>query len=154
MNKQALINDLNLLLTRNHHALIGYKKASQKVGEEELRLFFHQQVRLRKTFEQELKEEIRKLGGQIVKHMSLSNAFQFQWMDLKGFLGATDRKVLLIEVIKGEQEALEDYEEVLSHQAIQNHPRVKDFIVEERGLLLKALDRLRQLATSPEYTRE
>ncbi len=91
-------------------------------------MFFHRQVRHRENFGAYLESEIEKLGAEAMEHMSLTSAFHDFWMDLKAFLGLEDELSLLKEALEGEQRALEDYDEVMSHKAIMEHPGLNGFM--------------------------
>jgi uncharacterized protein (TIGR02284 family) len=146
MNNKELLDDLNLLFSRNYDAIKGYKMATEKCQSEELRIFFHKKTRIRKEFGRYLEAEIKKLGGQALKHTSLSTAFHDHWMDLKAFLGAHDEKAVISEALRGEERALEDYEEVLQHQAVCEQSSLKAFIQEQQNALLETIAELKRFA--------
>lgn len=151
MDKSKLIDDLNLLLTRNYDAVVGYKNATEDVEDEDLRTFFHKQAGHRRDFGHRLKMEIEAMGGNANQGTSLKADFHRVWMDLKAFLGADNEKAVLSEALRGEKKALDNYNEVLEHEVISEHPSLRAFIQEQRNAVLEAIAQLRQYETMHEY---
>jgi uncharacterized protein (TIGR02284 family) len=151
MDKSKLIDDLNLLLTRNNDAVVGYKNATEDVQDDDLRMFFHKQAGHRRDFGDRIKMEIEKMGGEAVKGTSLTADFHRVWMDLKAFLGSNNEKAVLSEAMRGEKKALDNYNEVLEDEVISEHPELKTFIEEQRNAVLEAIAKLRQFENMYEY---
>lgn len=139
-SKKERIHDLNDLLERNFDAVQGYKDAARNVTNEELKSFFISQAKERLKLSEEIKVEIRLLGGFPVKEGSFLGIFHRSWMNFKTSLNHDNEKEVCEACIIGEQKAIREYDLLLSHkdawserllQELQNHKTVTQQAIQD-----------------------
>lgn len=141
-NKEA-VNLLNDLLERNYDAEKGYKKAAEDAKSPVLQEFFRDYASQRYTFGHELKEEIRRLGGEPDKGNSTASALHRTWIDIKTALSTDKDESVVEECIRGEKAALDDYEDVLKKTEL---PMVsREVIQRQHDQIQSAVNRLNQI---------
>lgn len=113
MNNYKIINGLNTILTRHYDAERGYKRAADNCDDADLKAWFMRMSQLRNQFGHEIKKEIRTLGGEPDKGMSLKGKLHQEWMDLKVILSDENDERVLNECIRGEESSIEDFNEVM-----------------------------------------
>ncbi len=74
---------------------------------------FHGVARKRGQFAEELKEEIRRLGGAVEEGGSVAGAAHRGWMDIKGVVKGHSDRTILTEAARGEDRAVKAYESAL-----------------------------------------
>ena len=74
---------------------------------------FHGVARKRGQFAEELKEEIRRLGGAVEEGGSVAGSAHRGWMDMKGIVKGYGDRTILTEAARGEDSAVKTYESAL-----------------------------------------
>jgi uncharacterized protein (TIGR02284 family) len=123
-NKDAQINGLNTLITTLYDGEYGYKEAASNVASVALKQTFTNIAQQRYNFGHEIKPEIAKLGGEVDKGSSVAAGLHRTWMDLKSAIATNEEAAILAECIRGEQAAIEAYEEVLKQTAFSTATRM------------------------------
>ena len=126
--RSEILDQLNKLLTRNHDAEKGYQEAAENVKDNELKTLFLAQSRQRSEFAQEIEREIRTLGGEPDNSTSLASNLHRAWINIKSTFASNDDKATVQECHRGDQEALDNYNEVLQET---------DLVASTRELLLR-----------------
>lgn len=116
--KKELVHDLNDLLERNYDAIQGYKDAARNVTNEELKRFFINQAKERLKLAEEVKVEIRLLGGNPVKEGSLLGIFHRSWMNFKTSLNHDNEKEVCQACITGEEKAVREYDQLIGQTGV------------------------------------
>ena len=128
--KQELNDKLNLLIARNYDAEKGFKEAMEDVNDEMLKQYFNINASQRYDFGHELKEEIKKENGEIEKGSTLLGDAHRAWMDVKSMIAGNDTEAILEECKRGEEKAINDYEEVLSETELT--PSARKVVQQQR----------------------
>ena len=141
-NKET-VNLLNDLLERNYDAEKGYKKAAEDAKSPVLKEFFRDYAGQRYTFGHELKEEIKRLGGEPDKGTSATGTLHRTWIDIKTALSTDKDETVVEECIRGEKAALDDYEDVLKKSELSMASR--EVIQRQHDKIQSAVNRLNQI---------
>lgn len=141
-NKET-VNLLNDLLERNYDAENGYKKAAEDAKSPVLKEFFRDYAGQRYTFGHELKEEIKRLGGEPDKGTSAAGTLHRTWIDIKTALSTDKDETVVEECIRGEKAALNDYEDVLKKSELSMASR--EVIQRQHDKIQSAVNRLNQI---------
>ncbi|MFD2936965.1 ferritin-like domain-containing protein [Spirosoma flavum] len=123
-----ILDQLSKLLTLSHDAEKGYQEASENVKDNELKSLFLTQSRQRAEFATSLDREIRTLGGEPDNGTSLAADLHRAWINIKSTFASDDDKATVQECHRGDQEALNTYNEVLQET---------DLVASTRELLLQ-----------------
>jgi uncharacterized protein (TIGR02284 family) len=143
-SKKELIHDLNDLLERNFDAIQGYKDAARNVTNEELKSFFISQAKERLKLSEEIKVEIRLLGGIPVKEGSLLGIFHRSWMNFKTSLNHDNEKEVCEACITGEQKAVREYDLLLQQKDLWSDRLIQELQL-HKTVTQKAIDDLEEL---------
>lgn len=117
MSNAELISALNDLLTRSHDAYQGYNEAADDVENRTLRDWMRNSAIKRGKYITELQLQIGGLGGKPDNGTSLLADVHRIWMNWRSRLTSGDEAILQ-ECIRGEAQALQDYDKVLSNVAL------------------------------------
>ncbi len=115
---ETMSKRLNELLAKNIDAETGYKKAAEMVKNSELKNFFESESEKRSEFGTQLKNEIRMFGEFPEESTSLSGDLHRTWMDVRTVFSTNNEEVILKEVVKAENTALDEYREVMKETAL------------------------------------
>ncbi len=108
-----LLDKLNHLLHRSRDAQRGYVETSNHVNSPEVRKWMIEYSDQRAVFCTNLATEIKLLGGDSDNTTSVLGEIHRLWIDLKGQWSDEEPLAMLEECKRGEETALEDYQEVL-----------------------------------------
>ncbi|HBY70238.1 MAG: hypothetical protein CMC07_00490 [Flavobacteriaceae bacterium] len=133
---------INDLLEKNYDAEKGYKKAAEIVDNNKLQQFFKEQAQNRYDFGHKLKSEIKNFGENPDKGGSTTGDLHRTWMDIKSTFTSNDEEAILKEVEKGEQAAVEEYNEVINDTTLP--PTTKDILTEQRNNVQATLQNAKQ----------
>jgi len=122
---------INDLLEKNYDAEKGYKKAAEIVDNTKLKQFFKEEAQNRYDFGHQLKGEIQNFGETPDKGGSTKGTMHRTWMDIKSTFTSNDEEAILNEVEKGEQAAVEEYNEVINDTTLP--PTTKKILTEQRN---------------------
>jgi len=122
---------INELLEKNYDAEKGYKKAAEIVDNNKLKQFFNEQAQNRYDFGHQLKGEIKNFGETPDKGGSTKGTMHRTWMDIKSTFTSNDEEAILKEVEKGEEAAVEEYNEVINDTTLP--PTTKDILTKQRN---------------------
>ncbi|MEL6925059.1 MAG: PA2169 family four-helix-bundle protein [Bacteroidota bacterium] len=143
MTNENQISLLNDLLTKAYDAEKGYKEAADNVKSNRLKTIFKDMAQQRYDFGHQIKEEISLLGGEPDKGASMAAAAHRTWIDIKAALSSNDEKAVLEEVVRGEEQALSSYQDVLEELPVDGRAYGK--MVEQRNAIRTAKDRMEGL---------
>lgn len=106
---------LNKLLQNNLDAEKGFRNAADEVQNEQLKALFKDLAQQKYDFAHELRGEVRNFGEPPSKGSSVSSDIHRTWMNVRAGISSNPEKVVLAEAAKGEEKALEEYEEVIGN---------------------------------------
>ncbi|WP_194766843.1 ferritin-like domain-containing protein [Tamlana sp. I1] len=135
---EKISNKLNELLIKNYDAEKGYLNAAETVDNPRLKMFFKKRAIERGDFAKALRLEILK-HGQIPKDGgTFKGAVHRNWVVLKTLLMSNDVEVVLEEVIRGEKESLNEYDEILKDRNMP--PSIDIMLNNQRNAIQAAIN--------------
>lgn len=145
MKNQKIIDQLNLLITRNSDASKGYAEAAMRVNDLELRKWLAGNAKHRRQYITDLSEEVRALDGTPDQGTSLKGDLHRTWLDFKAEIYDSDAAILQ-ECVAGENTLLSNYEEVLAEGTLPD--RLEAFLQKELQQIKQNLATLEKLEES------
>lgn len=118
----------------------GFRAAADNVRDPTLKALFTGLATQRKRFAEELLPHLQRLGGSPNGEGTNAGAFHRKWMVLKGLVPGDHDHHIITEAERGEQVALDAYEDALNGML---PPTVTEVIEAQREALLEATDRIR-----------
>lgn len=145
---KRVINILNDLLEKNYDAERGYRSAAENVKNARLSDFLLQNADIRQGFAVDLAEEILELGGKPVSDSSTLSDLHRAWISFKSALSANEEEAILNECIRGEEAALNDYNQALKSERLDDSTTV--LLEDHRGQIVLAISELENLEEAGE----
>ncbi len=145
MNNSKAIEALNDLLARTYDAESGYKDAAKNASNPNLEKMFSANAEQRYTFGHEIKDCITNLGGTPQKGQTVAGQAHQVWMDVRSAFSSNDDEAVLKEVNRGEEYAIEAYDNALQNLPIGT-PEY-DRIVAQRNQIRSVYNRTQNLET-------
>ncbi|MGB6036817.1 MAG: PA2169 family four-helix-bundle protein [Cryomorphaceae bacterium] len=108
-----MIDLLNKILQTNLDASAGYAFAAEEIENDNFRNFLKSYAARRKRYADELEAEIVKLGGKSQSDTSLLGEVHQAFMKIREAVSINHDAALLDECVRGEGEAISQYEKVL-----------------------------------------
>src|SRR5436305_26090 len=108
-----VISTLNDLIETCKDGEAGYHWAADGVEDAELKSLFNRYAQQRAQFASELRSEVRHLGGDPEDSGSTGGALHRGWINVKSAVTGKDREAIISECERGEDAAVESYEEAL-----------------------------------------
>ena len=102
MDKQDQITTLNELIETTVDSINGYEDSAKNIENERLRETFRQRADERQQVVQELRSEVRRLGGDPEDSGTLLGKAHQRFEDLKAAITGRDEKAIINEVERGE----------------------------------------------------
>jgi len=149
-NQKKTASALNDLLTRNYDAEKGYTEGGTHVGDGQLRKWMFENAERRKRFGKNIKAMIRELGEAPDKGSSFLGDLHRTWMDIKSNTTKTVEEVVLEECLRGEEKAIEDYNQVLNEVDVPAH--MQETLAQQRDEIAAAYEDVKQLEKSYDQT--
>ena len=109
-------DDLTIIKTLTstlNDSVKGYRESAEKVESQEFREMFNHFAEQRERAATELKEEVRRLGGDPDTDGSALGSLHQAWLDLKAAVTGNDDKAIINEVERGEDYLKEKFEAAL-----------------------------------------
>ena len=113
MDNQDQISTLNTLLATTIDSVKGYEDSAQNIDNERFREIFRQNANERQQVVTQLREEVRRLGGEPEDSGSFMGAAHQRFEDLKAAITGRDEKAIVNEVERGEDYLKEKFETAL-----------------------------------------
>jgi uncharacterized protein (TIGR02284 family) len=142
MADQTDIATLNHLIATCRDGEMGYWSAAEHVKDEGIRWMFHDLARKRGQFAEELRQEVRRLGGAVEEGGSVAGSMHRHWIAFKSNVRTGDDAFIVAEVERGEGIALSAYE-AATKNALSSPARA--IIARQRVQVKEAHDRVSAL---------
>lgn len=146
---QDTITTLNQLIATCRDGEQGFRNAAAHLTDPTIKALFNDFARERASFADELKQEIQKLGGTPEEGGSVSGALHRGWMDVKGAVTGRDDAALLSEAERGEDVAVETYEQALKSAV---GPATRAMVQRQFTRVKEVHDRVKALRDSHKHT--
>ena len=117
------VKGLNKLITTLYDGENGYKEAAEDVDSVSLATKFRELSQQRYNYGHEIKPFITQLGGKVDKGGSTGAALHRAWIDLKSAVATQDEAAILKECIRGDESAIETYQDVLKNNTFSADAR-------------------------------
>jgi uncharacterized protein (TIGR02284 family) len=113
MSDRTTISALNQLIEICRGRRDGLLERGAAYEDEGLKWMFQESARTRGQFAEDLKEQIRQLGGAVEEGGSVAGAAHRGWMDMKGVVKGHSDRAILTEAARGEDRAVRAYKSAL-----------------------------------------
>ncbi|MEZ4940231.1 MAG: PA2169 family four-helix-bundle protein [Saprospiraceae bacterium] len=143
----ALIQGLNDLLSRNRDAQKGYVEASNHINLNELSKWMLDYSVQRQMFSNQLDMEIRRLGGIPEDGTTALGELHRVWIDLRGEITNNDPLAMLEECLRGEEQAVEDYDAVLRQHRDMPQQTI-DLLNRHKSKIILAISQIKAMLKS------
>ena len=95
---------------------LGYRAAAADVENSELQSIFHDYEKQRAKFAEELRGEVRRLGGEAVASSTLMGALHRGWMDAKAAVTGSSPSAAIAACETGEDSAAASFEQAVDSE--------------------------------------
>ncbi len=144
------ITTLNTLTATLIDSVKGYENSAKDVDSEQFRELFRKRADERQQAVEQLRGEIRRLGGDPEDNGSVLGSLHQRFEDLKAAITGQDDKAIINEVERGEDYLKEKFETALSSDVLSSESRA---VVEQAYQSVKSgHDQMSQLKHSLEAT--
>lgn len=133
-------NKLNELLERTYDAEKGFKQAAEKVDNKTIKDFFENRAKQRYNFGHELKTEINSFGQAPDKGGSTKGTLHRSWINFKSLFTSNNEEAMLEEVLRGEKEAIETYNDILHDKDFVLPPSTESLLMRHRNAIRETLE--------------
>jgi len=117
------ISTLNTLIATTIDSITGYENSAKDVDSERFREMFRQRADERQRVVEELRSEVRRLGGNPEDDGSFMGKTHQRFEDLKAAITGGDDKSIINEVERGEDYLKEKFETALNSDALSGDSR-------------------------------
>ena len=143
------IETLHDLIQINKDSERGYKEASEKVEDPELKTILYRLAQQRALFRGEIEEDLRKDFKDAAEVSdSLTSKLHRGWMDFKTLLRGDDTKAVLEECERGEEHAIEEYSKALNG-SLPDY--IEERISKQLDMIKGALSQVKEFKSSKNY---
>ena len=122
-NHSDEISTLNTLIATTIDSITGYENSAKDVGTERFREIFRQRADERQQVVEDLRSEVRRLGGNPEDDGSFLGKTHQRFEDLKAAITGGDDKSIINEVERGEDYLKEKFETALNSDALSGESR-------------------------------
>ncbi len=123
MDNQDQITTLNELIETTVDSINGYEDSAGNIDNERLREIFRQRADERQQVVQDLRNEVRRLGGNPEESGTLLGKAHQRFEDLKAAITGRDEKAIVNEVERGEDYIKAKYEAALEKGSLTGDSR-------------------------------
>lgn len=120
---QDQISTLNTLIATTIDSITGYEESAKHVDGERLRQIFRERADERQQVVEQLRSEVRRLGGDPREEGSFMGKTHQRFEDLKAALTGRDEKSIVNEVERGEDYLKEKFEAALREGDLNSESR-------------------------------
>jgi uncharacterized protein (TIGR02284 family) len=147
MKNQVVVSKLNDLVQTYKDSEKGFTLAAREIHEERFKMLFRRAAGQRAEFAREVQEEVRKLGGVPATGGTFTGSFHRCWMNFRYQLNLHHDEVVLYECLRGEEKALEKYEDLFLDRL---DPEIEPVLSDQCVKLVEMRDHLRQAVKGSE----
>jgi uncharacterized protein (TIGR02284 family) len=122
-NHSDEISTLNTLIATTIDSITGYEDSAQNIDNERFREIFRQRAGERQKVVEELRGQVRRLGGNPEDDGSFLGKAHQRFEDLKAAITGRDEKAIINEVERGEDYLKEKFEAALNADTLSGESR-------------------------------
>lgn len=141
-NQERVIENLNELIKLCNDGAKGYNNAADGIDNKELKTIFHRLSQQRKGFVEDLKSEIRSMGGEIDDSRDVEGILHNTWLSIKAAITANNTESVIEACKTGEEFAYSKYEELLKDTELPEN--IKSLLSKQHQLIRGAYTQLEQ----------
>ena len=145
LSNDDVIGKLNHLLGTLRDGEKGYREAADEAESAEYTSMFNEYAQQRARLSEELKAEIRQLGGDPDDSGSIAAAAHRAWANVRDAITGKDDTAIVAEVERGEDVAIDNYQNVMDENLPAN---IKTVVAKQYDEVKAAHDRMRDLKHS------
>ena len=123
MGKTDEITMLNSLTTTLLDSVAGYRDAAENSESGRFQELFRSNADERSRVAEDLRAEVRRLGGEPETDQSTAGSLHQRWLDLKAAVTGRDEKAIINEVERGEDYLKEKFEKALNDDHLTGESR-------------------------------
>ncbi|MFI2741294.1 PA2169 family four-helix-bundle protein [Zhouia sp. PK063] len=138
---EKMYKQLNEVLEKTFDAEKGYIKAMSKSKNNKTKMFFKRMTDERAGFAKDLLQEISSYGEKPEQNGSLEGVTHRAWIDMKTVFSKHNEEVILEECLRGEQIAMNEYDEILKHKN-DLPPTTVSLLENHRNEIQKAVNKI------------
>ena len=116
--REKIQEQIEDILEKNKDAIKGYEKAAEKAEKPSVRNYFTEKAKNRRVFNNDLITEMRATYTDFDHDGTASGTIHRAWMDVKAFFSGDSDEAMLEEAARGDQSALEEYQEAIDNNDI------------------------------------
>ena len=117
------ISTLNTLIATTIDSVNGYEDSASNVDNTRFQQIFRERANERQQVVEQLRSEVRRLGGEPKEDGSFMGKTHQRWEDLKAAVTGRDEKAIINEVERGEDYLKEKFETALSDGGLSGESR-------------------------------
>jgi uncharacterized protein (TIGR02284 family) len=117
------VSTLNTLIATTIDSVTGYEDSAKNIESEQFRTIFRQRADERQRVVEELRSEVRRLGGNPDDSGSFLGKAHQRFEDLKAAVTGRDEKAIINEVERGEDYLKEKFETALNDGSLSGESR-------------------------------
>lgn len=114
MEHTDVIAILNDLIATSEDGVVGYRTAAAAIGNPEAKNLLTERARRIEQSKVELSDLVRHLGGAPAEHGHVAAGLHRGWINLKAAISGKNDDTILVEVERGEQNAVKHYRDALN----------------------------------------
>jgi uncharacterized protein (TIGR02284 family) len=122
-NHSEEISTLNTLIATTIDSITGYENSAKDIDNQRFAEIFRQRANERQQIVQELREEVRRLGGDPEDSGSFMGKTHQRFEDLKAAITGQDEQAIVNEVERGEDYLKEKFETALNSGTLSGEAR-------------------------------
>lgn len=122
-NSSDQISTLNTLIATTIDSITGYEDSATNIDNERFREIFRQRASERQQVVEQLRAEVRRLGGNAEDDGSFMGKTHQRFVDLKAAVTGRDEKAIINEVERGEDYLKEKFETALNDGTLSGDSR-------------------------------
>jgi len=123
MENQDQISTLNTLIETTIDSITGYEESAQNVDNERFRQIFRERADERQQVVSQLREEVRRLGGDPEESGTFLGKAHQRFEDLKAAVTGRDEKAIINEVERGEDYLKAKFQTAMNSDALDGNVR-------------------------------
>lgn len=144
-DNDTVVSVLNDLIDTCNDGIKGFRSAADAIKNPEAKALFTSRIPNIERGETELKEEVRRLGGDPDKSGTAGGAVHRGWINLKAAVTGKNDDAIINEAERGEEHAAKVYEDALGKDLPAS---VRAMVERQYQGVVQNLDRVRSLKTS------
>ena len=137
--------ELNNIIEKNIAAVKGYRDVAKDIDNEAFKNLFTEQANKRETFVSELQAEVSKYGGSPKRDTNFDSDLHRTWIDVKKFFSSNNEEAVFEEIIRGEENAVKEYEEILTESKLTD--TTLSMLREQLAFIKSSISKMRSLET-------